>query len=147
MPATPWLAGLLLFHLFLRGFSLQSSNDEVAAQLKAAGATLHTGVHVHTGEGDRVLRATADLSEGEIIAVIPEHALLYEHRVSSDPLIKHLMENARYVYKPSQAAVALHPPEAAQQAGLTRCQCCVPQARDCTGRRGPANDSVAADIR
>jgi hypothetical protein len=95
MPAALWLAGLLLFHFLLSGFSLQNTNDELLAQLKAAGATLHAGVHLEAGENDRVLRATADLSEGEVIAVLPEQALLYEQRVSSDPLIKHLMDNAR----------------------------------------------------
>jgi hypothetical protein len=80
MPAVTFV-GLLLFHLCLCGFSLQNSNDELLAQLKATGATLHTGVLLEAGEDSRVLRATEDLSEGEIIAVLPQQALLYEQRI------------------------------------------------------------------
>jgi hypothetical protein len=116
MPAVTWLVGLLLFHLCLGGVSLQDSNDELLAQLQAAGAALHVGVLLEAGGDDRVLRATADLNEGEIIAVLPEQVLLYEQRVLSDPLIKRILETARCVFKPSQAANVLHP---TQQAGLT----------------------------
>jgi hypothetical protein len=78
-------------------FSLQDINEELLAQLKAAGSTLNARVHLEAGADDRVLRATQDLSNGEIVAVLPEQAFLFKQRISSDPLIKHLIENAGYV--------------------------------------------------
>ena len=66
MSGARWLAGLLLVYALNGSFSLQDINEELLAQLKAAGSTLNARVHLEAGADDRVLRATQDLSNGEI---------------------------------------------------------------------------------